>query len=225
MLHSSPLRSVWFNPAQTVAYIAHENPSYGLFALPIITGFAVWPTVALFSSDSDKIESGLIMSSILAFGPVIELLQVFIGAYLIRLTGFWMGGKAGIASIQAAIVWGNVPIAVITIVGAALLVFSSTYEELAEAPLTWNHSLAVAALAWTLFATQLVIVCWSFVIFLRGLAKVQGYSLPRAMLNAALAWLLPAIVIVILAIVFGYGDSLPWLFFAGFDDLVMSSGP
>lgn len=224
MPHSSPLRSIWFNPSQTIAYIAHENPSYRLFAIPIIAGFAIWPTVALFSSDADQFESGLILSTILAFGPIAELSQVFLGAYLIRLTGLWLGGKAGIASIQTAIVWGNVPIAMIAVVSATLLVFSWAYDELAKAPLTWNHSPMVTTLAWALFATQLVIVGWSIVIFLRGLAQVQGYSLPLAMLNATLAWLLPAMVMVIMTIVLGSGEYVSWLLFAGFDDLMMQSG-
>ncbi len=224
MRHSSPLRSVWFNPSQTIAYIAHENPGYRLFALPIIAGFAVWPTLALFSSDIDQAESGLVLSTLLAFGPITELFQVFVGAYLIRLTGVWLGGRAGIASIQTAIVWGNVPIAVITILGIVLLVFSFAYNEFAEAPLTWDQSPAVTTIAWLLFAVQTVIVGWSIVIFLRGLAKVQGYSLTRATLNAIVAWLIPALLIVIVAVILGYGDYLPSLFFAGFEELVMPNG-
>jgi hypothetical protein len=221
MSRSSPLRSIWFNPSQTVAYIAHENPGYRLFALPIISGLAVWPTVALFATDSDEIESGLILSTILAFGPIAEIFQVFVGAYLIRLTGIWIGGKARTASIQAAIVWGNVPIAVIAILGIVVLLFSSAYNEFSETPLTWNQSPLVTATAWLLFALQTVIVGWSIVIFFRGLAAVQGYSISRAILNAAIAWLVPAMLVVLVAIVSGYGEALPHLFLAGFHDLVM----
>ena len=224
MSRSSPIRSVWFNPSQTIAYIAHENPGYRLFVLPIIAGFAVWPTIALFSTDTDQVDSGLVLSTLLSFGPIAELFQVFIGAYLIRLTGIWLGGKAGINSIQTAIVWGNVPIATITVLGAVLLVFSSAYNEFSETPLTWSQSPLVATFAWLLFAIQTAVVVWSIVIFLRGLATVQGYSISRATLNAFLAWLFPAMLIVLAAAILGYGEVLPWIFFAGFEDLVMSNG-
>lgn len=211
-------------PSQTIACIAHENPGYRLFALPVIAGFAVWPTMALFTSDTDQIESGLILSTLLAFGPIAELFQVFVGAYLIRLTGIWFGGKAGITSIQTAIVWGNVPIALLTIIGIVLLIFASAYNEFSETPLAWDQSPLVTAIAWLLFAFQAVIVGWSIVIFLRGLAKVQGYSIGRATMNAVFAWLVLAMLVVLVAAVLGYGDSLPWLFLAGFEDLVMSNG-
>ena len=224
MNRSSPLRSVWFKPSQTIAYIAHENPGYRLFALPIIAGFAVWPTMALFTADTDQIEVGLILSTLLAFGPIAELFQVFVGAYLIRITGIWLGGKAGISSIQTAIVWGNVPIAVLSILGIVLLIFAFAYNEFSEMPLTWDQSPLVTAIAWLLFTFQTVIVGWSIAIFLRGLAKVQGYSISRATLNAVLAWLVPAVIIVLVAIALGYGGSLPWLFLAGFEDLVLLNG-
>lgn len=223
MRRSSPLRSVWFNPSQTIAYIAHENPAHRLFALPIIAGFAVWPTIALFSTDTGEVETGLVLSTLLSFGPIAELFQVFIGAYLIRLTGIWLGGKAGITSIQTAIVWGNVPIAAITILGMVMLVFSSAYNEFSETPLTSGHSPLVTTIAWLLFAIQTVIVGWSIVIFLHGLARVQGYTVTRATLNAVLAWLVAAMLIVLAAVILGYGEKLPGLFFARFEDLVMSN--
>lgn len=184
----------------------------------------MWPTIALFASEDSQIESGLILSSLLAFGPIAELFQVFVGAYLIRLTGIWLGGKAGVSSIQTAIVWGNVPIAVLTILGILFLVFASAYNEFSETPLTWNQSPLVASIAWLLFVFQVLIVGWSIRIFLLGLAKVQGYSISRATLNALIAWLIPAILIVVVAVISGYGDKLPWIFLAGLEELVMMNG-
>jgi hypothetical protein len=105
-----------------------------------------------------------------------------------------------------------------------LLIFAFAYNEFSEMPLTWDQSPLVTAIAWLLFAFQTVIVGWSIAIFLRGLAKVQGYSISRATLNAVLAWLVPAVMIVLVAIALGYGGSLPWLFLAGFEDLVLLNG-
>lgn len=223
MIRQSPLRSVWFNPSQTIARIAHENPGYRIFALSIIAGFAVWPTVALFATEEQQIESGIILSTLLAFGPVAEVLQVFIGAYFIRLTGIWLGGKAGVAAIQTAIVWGNVPIAVLTVFSVLFLGISAAYAEFSDTPLSWDQSSLVTAVAWLVFVFQAVIVTWSIAIFLRGLASVQGYSTGRAAANAVIAWMIPAGLIVLAAVVLGYADRLFWLFFAGFDNLVFLS--
>ncbi len=180
----------------------------------------MWPTVALFARDENQVESGIILSTLLAFGPVAEVFQVFVGAYLIRLTGVWLGGKAGVASIQTAIAWGNVPIAVLAILGVVLLTFSGVYAELSDAPLSWGQSSLVTGIAWALFVFQAVIVAWSVSIFLRGLVTVQGYSMGRAIANTVFAWMIPATLVVLAAIILGYADKLLGLFFAGFEDLV-----
>ncbi len=222
---SSPLRSIWFHPAKTIAFIAHENPGYRLFVLPIAAGLVTLPTAALFASEDLEITIGFVLASLLAFGPIGELLQVFIGAYLIRLTGAWLGGKAASPSIQTAIVWGNVPIVAMTILGIVALIFSFFHSEFAEEPLRWGQSPTVSAIGWGLLVLQAALIVWSIVIFLKGVAVVQGFSLRRAVLNALLAWSIPAGILAVLTIGLGFADKMSWLFFAGLDELVMMHGP
>lgn len=216
----APLRSIWLRPAKTIAYIAHENPGYRLFVLPIAASFVVLPTDALFAGRHDEAAGGLIVSTLLAFGPLPELLQVFIGAYLIRLTGTWLGGTASSSSIQTAIVWGNVPIVAMALLGNALAVVAAGYADLADGPLEWGQSLPISAAGWGLVALQAVLVVWSVAIFLSGVATVQGFSIARAALNALLAWSLFAAAIALAAIALGFADRLQSIFFAGLDDLV-----
>jgi len=220
----SPLRSVWFDPSQTIARIAHENPGYRLFVLPILAGFAVLPTTALFSTEDNAIVSGIFLSTLLTFGPVLEVLQVLVGAYLIRATGVWLGGKAGVESIQAAIAWGNVPIVALAILGIPLMAFSAFYAEFTGVPLSANQSSLVTVIGIVLIIIQVVIVAWSIGIFWKGLATVQGYSVGRAILNSILAWTVVAAIVVIGAAALGYTSNLEWLFFAGTDELVLLSG-
>ena len=217
---NSPLRSIWFHPTRTIAFIAHENPAYRLFILPVAAGLVTLPTAALFGDKDADITIGFAWASLVAFGPIAELLQVFVGAYLIRLTGAWLGGQAGSASIQAAIVWGNVPIAAMTLIGIAALVYSFLHDELAAEPLLWGESPQVLVAGWALLALQVVLVAWSFAIFLRGIAVVQGFSIGRALLNAILAWSIAALVLTVMAVSLGLADKLNWLFFAGAAELV-----
>jgi len=219
----SPLRSIWFDPSQTIARIAHENPGYRLYVLPILAGLAVWPTSALFSTEDNVMESGILLSALLTFGPALEVLQVFVGAYLIRVTGVWLGGKAGVASIQAVIVWGNVPIVALAVLGIPLMAFSAFYAEASGAPLLANQSSLVSGVGLVLLALQVVVVAWSMGIFWKGLAIVQGYSVGRAILNSIVAWAIPAALVAVGAIALGYSDKVTWLFFAGIDELVTFS--
>lgn len=214
------MRSIWLRPARTIASIAHENPGHRLYVLPIAAGLVTLPTVALFGDADLDVTMGFAWASLVAFGPIAELLQVFVGAYLIRLTGAWLGGKAGSTSIQAAIVWGNVPIVAMTLLGIAALVFSIIYSAIADEPLKWGQSHVVLALGWCLVAVQVVLVAWSLAIFIAGVAVIQGFSVMRATLNALLAWSAAAAILALAAVGLGLSEYLNWLFFAGAEEIV-----
>lgn len=216
----SPLRSIWLRPAETIASIAHDNPGYRLYLLPILAGFALWPTIALASNDDNELRVGFVLSSLLAFHPVIEVLQVFFGAWLIRATGLLLGGRAGIASIQTAIVWGNLPIVVLAVLGQLLSFLPLFLIEQPGGALSWSRFWSTASIGWSLFALQWILVTWSMVILISGLAAVQGFSFARATFNALLAWLFAAIPLGLAALAIDGSEGLLEAYFHGFDRLV-----
>ncbi len=217
----SPVRSIWFRPAETIANIAHDNPGYRLFLFPVIAGFAMWPTMALFATDEDDMRSGFILSSLLSFHPLIEVLQVFVAAWLIRITGLWLGGRAGVASIQTAIVWGNLPIVVLAVLALPLMLLSVFLTETMDVTLWWGQSAATASIGWLLFALQTTLVGWSIVILISGLAAVQGYSIWRASLNALIAWAIAAAIVAAVVSAVGGARAVMEVFLAGLDNLVL----
>ncbi len=221
MRPGSPVRSIWFRPAETIASIAHDNPGYRLFLLPIVAGFAILPTMALFATDDDDTRSGFLLSSLVAFGPVIEVLQVFVGAWLIRITGVWLGGRAGATSIQTTIAWCNLPIAILALLGLGLTMLSALLMETTNVPLWWNQSAATATVGWFLFALQTALVGWSLVILISGLAAVQGYSMWRAALNATIAWAIAAVIFALAVSLVTDTAGLLEVFFLGLDNVVL----
>ncbi len=225
MRSSSPVRSIWFRPRETIANIAHDNPGYRLYLLPIVAGLAILPTMALFATDDDHTKSGFLLSSLVAFGPLIEVLQVFVGAWLIRVTGVWLGGRAGSTSIQTAIAWCNLPIAVLALLGLGLTMLSAFLMETMNVPLWWNQSAATATVGWSLFALQTALVGWSLVILISGLAAVQGYSIWRAALNAAIAWGIAAVIFALAVSLATDSAGLLEIFFLGFDNVVLIDAP
>ncbi|MEM7432898.1 MAG: YIP1 family protein [Pseudomonadota bacterium] len=215
---SSPLRSIWFRPARTIRFIAHENPNYLIFVLPVLAGFLTLPSFALFGGDDDLF-LGYAISSLISGGPLVELLKVFVGAYLIRITGVWLGGNAATANLQTAIAWGNAPIVVLTVMGFVALIWASVHNEFADDPLHWGQSTPVLMVGWAMVAVQIIAVVWSLVILVRGIAAIQGFSTGRAALNALMAWLLATAFFVACVILFGFADQLSVLFFAGINEL------
>lgn len=211
------MRSIWFHPSETIARIAHSNPGYGLFVLPILAGFAQWPTILLSVDETNILSVGLFWSALLSFGPVIEVVQVFVGAYLIQVTGRWLGGKAGVSSIQAAIAWGNVPIAVLAILGIPFTIVSFVLKEGLDVDLLEEPTPAIAALGFTLAFVVILSVSWSLVIFIRSLATVQNFSTTRAIVNSVIAWLLPIVVVSLVLVTLRQGDTVIAMLFGGLD--------
>ncbi len=214
----SPVRSVWLNPATTVARIAHENPEYRLLVLPLLAGCAVLPSVWLFGYDKDFME-GLLLSTLISFGPLIELLQVFVGAWLIRVTGYWLGGRASSSSLQVAIVWGNLPIALLALLGFAAFGVSVTLSELTEAPVQWGATPAIFGFGFAVVLVEAILLAWSFWIVISGVASLQGFSRLRALANILLASAIPLVALVLIAVLSGTTHNLDWYLFAGLSDM------
>lgn len=158
--------------------------------------------------------------ALLSFGPLLEVLQVFVGAYLIRVTGIWFGGKAGTTSIQAAIVWGNVPIAALAVFSILLMIVSTVITESFGAALLTDATTGVSIAGVILTVIQFTFVLWSIIIFVKGLASVQGFSIAKALINTIVAWSLPVALFVLVFAAAGHADNLVSVFYAGFTELV-----
>jgi len=211
---------VWFHPSHTIARVAHENPGYRLFALPVIAGFAVWPTIAFFSPDADRVAAGVFWSSLLTFGPLLEILQIFLGAFLIRATGIWFGGRAGVSSIQTAIAWSNVPVAALAVLCIPVMIISVVLTDIVGVDLVSDPPAAILFTGVVLTVIQFAFVIWSVIIFVLALARLQGFSTGRAIMNTVAAWSFPAALLILVMIAAGHGDDLTWAFFSGYEELV-----
>ncbi len=202
----------------TVARIAHENPGYRLLVLPLFAGCAVLPSALLFGLDEDFM-SGLLLSFLVSFTPLLELLQVFVGAYLVRITGHWLGGSASSTSLQVALVWGNLPIALLSLLGLTAFGATIILAETTGGPLDWGATPALLGFGVVLVLIEVALVAWSFWIVITGVAAVQGFSLPRALANLLLATAIPLSVLFVAALLLGLGEILDWYLLAGLSDL------
>lgn len=215
----SAYRTIWFRPAETITRIAHENPGYRLYALPIVAGMAILPAGMLLWPEVLDENYGIVVLALLSFPPLFEVLQLSVGGWLIRFTGEWLGGQAGMSGIKTALAWGNVPIACLAILGIAIMLTGIFLLRLFGEEFLDSHIAVVSAITIIAWAVQLVLIAWSFAIFFRGLAAVQGFSVWRAIINSVLAWSIPVALCVLVVIAFGYSDKLALLFFAEIDQL------
>ncbi len=180
--------------------------------LPILAGLIISPAQVLVVNDHGFFERGFIWSSLLAFGPLFEILQVFIGSWLLHLIGRRLGGRAAAESIAPVIAWSNAPLMLLLIPGWTLALVDEPLKDwLFHASMT---DLPELMLVGTLILIELAIVLWSLRILVAGLAAVHGYSTLRAVQTIVIAWLTVAATVIVLAVVLGL---TPYLgrFFAG----------
>ena len=174
-------------PAATLRRIAHDNPGYGVFVLPVLAGFATYPVAGLaFGEDAIDYTGGYIAQSLLSFSPILELLQLFAAAYLISRLAPWFQGRPDSRRLLSALAWSNVPIVLLAPIGFAAV----SLAELLAVPRAAGGLPSTVLLP--ALAVQVGLIGWAKYLLVTGCADALALSRGRAALCLATAWLLSA---------------------------------
>lgn len=207
---ASVLRTIWRQPRTTLRRIAHENPGYGVFVLPVLASFATYPVASLALGDNAAEDTaGYVTQSLLSFPPALELLQLFAAAFLISRLAPLFQAHSDSRRLLSALAWSNVPIVVLAPIsmGAVMLAESLDVSRAAGGlPIT----VLVPALV-----LQVGVILWAKALLIIGCAEAMSVSRIRATACVLLAWLLSAAALaVVVAITLG-GEAALALFHAG----------
>jgi hypothetical protein len=198
----NPWSSIWLRPRRTVRELVSSNPEYGVTGLAMLAGVFHVLDRATGRSAGDRIPflGVLLMAALL--GPVLGLAKVYLGAALLGWTGRWIGGSGTSRHLRTALAWGGVPYAFSLPVWLPLLLVVGPEMFTTETPRIDGGGIA----AWTFFSlvfVQIVLGVWAFILVLKGVGEIQGFSSWRALANLALAglvMLVPILTIVAIAI-------------------------
>lgn len=210
----NPYNSILLQPRSTIQHIVDTNPTYLVLALFALTGAAI--SISAASTEGWGYDMSLlwVFLIIIAIGPLLCILAMYLMSALTRWTGKWLGGKATQEQIRAAYAWSSIPI-IATIAlfvplfmfyGADLFNYQHTVfsEPYSIVPVQTGIVFGIVAVA------EVVLNVWSFVIGLHCLGQVQGFSAWRALGNQALTALVlfvPIVIILFLFIVFSASQS------------------
>ncbi|MFK7885970.1 MAG: YIP1 family protein [Gammaproteobacteria bacterium] len=208
----SPAWTIWFDPASTLKRLVHENPGYGLLVLPILAGFTVSPTATYWFGDGNLVPLGYVWGSLLSFGPLLELLQVFVGAWWLRLIGLRFGGRADTSSIQTVVAWSCAPLVVLLLLNVFIFLLTGALADI-QAEFGGGQPSAVVAIL--LLGIELTVIVCSFNILVRGLAAVQGFSIRRALLSVVALWTAGLVFLLLITLIFSDTILLTPLLFGG----------
>ena len=184
----NPWFSMWLHPRRTIRQIVETNPEHLVLSLAAVGGFIEGLTNMASDSKGDDMSLRAILLATLIVGPIMGIVGLWVGGFLLRWTGGWIGGQADSRRIRATLAWANVPLVWSLLLWIpAILLFG--LELFTEATPVLDASAQLAGLHLVFSVGIGIISLWSFVAFLHALGEVQGFSAWRSLLNSFLALL------------------------------------
>lgn len=196
-LGTNPWLKMWVKPRETIREIIKFDPKYRLYLLSGIYGFATILHFAQNFSLGATLPWGTILLGALVFSVFVGLLGFLIAGKLIQWTGRWLGGTGSFNQIRAALAWSNVS-NIVNILMWFLLIWGFRGQVFLESFAQANFVGAALAVAGTAFLVQTIAAIWGFVMMVKAIGEVQGFSAWKALLNVVIVFVLVAIVIWVL---------------------------
>ncbi len=183
--YSSPWISMWLHPRRTICQIVDTDPDRAVLLLAAIAGIGKVLDKASTKSSGDLISFPSIFLLAVILGPLSGIISLYIGGALLRWTGRWIGGRADARDIRCAIAWSSVlAIWAMLLWIPELLLFGK--EMFTSKTPNIDASIALTTLLWIFIILEIVLGLWTFVVFLKCLGEVQGFSAWKALGNCFL---------------------------------------
>jgi hypothetical protein len=190
----NPWLSIWTAPRQTIRKIVSTDPKYGFGLLSAVYGLPIAFNLAQNFSFTAMLPLWAILLSSLILCTFIGMIGISVSAWLLQVTGRWINGKGKFQTVRAAVTWAQVPNFVTILMWAILLcVFGSQVmgKGFAETQFTGFQ----AGIVFVVFLVQTIIAIWSFIILLKALGEVQGFSAWKALLNVLIPFVIVGAII------------------------------
>lgn len=185
----NPWLSVWTRPRETIRRIIETDPTRSWLLVAALAGVANALDRASGRNAGDKLPLPTIIAGAVGLGAVWGVVSVYLGAFLLALTGRWIGGRGSRAELRAAVAWAQVPVALSLLLWVPELALVGREMFTAETPeLDDNPAAAIGLFLFGL--AELTLGVWSLVLLLKCVGEVQGFSAWKALGNLLLAGLI-----------------------------------
>ncbi|HET6445484.1 MAG TPA: Yip1 family protein [candidate division Zixibacteria bacterium] len=189
-----PWLDIWVKPRGTIRTIVENDPARYVLIFAALAGIAQ----ALERASSRDLGNNspslvALLAIVLIVGSIGGLVSIYITAAIFRWTGSLLGGRASSIEVRAAIAWSSIPIIFTLVFWVPQLALYGVEMFTSVTPNIDNNPWPLLCLG----LIQLVLYGWAFVILLKTVGEVHGFSAWRALIAVAL----PTVTIVI--VVFG----------------------
>lgn len=198
-IQGNPWLSIWLEPRKTIRSIVEQDPKYGFLLLSAVYGLPLAFNLAQSFYLTSSLPLWAVVIGCLILCTFLGVLGISVCAWLLQVTGRWIGGKGTFLTIRSAVAWSNVPNFVTILMWIALI---SIFQRQVFAPgFTEAHFVGFQAGAiFLIFLIQSVVSVWSFILLLHTLGEVQGFSAWKALLNV----IIPVVIIVVICMLVGW---------------------
>jgi hypothetical protein len=195
----NPWVSIWIKPRATMQQIVETNPERLVLFITALAGIDQVLNRASTRDLGDRMEWPYIFLIALIFGPIGSLLSLYLGGALIHWTGRWLGGQGTPQTIRAALAWSRVPLVWRSLLWIPELALFRQELFTAETPNIDANPMS-ALLLMGLGVMEMAIGVWAFIVLLKCLGQVQGFSAWKALANVLLPTLLLLVLIALVAV-------------------------
>jgi hypothetical protein len=169
--------SMWFKPRETIQSIVDNNPKQSVLLLAALSGISKVLDQLSLKNAADTFSLSGILAIAIILGPIIGIAYLYVGGFLLKHTGHWLGGKSSGTNVRAAIAWSCVPLAwSLLLLIPELALFGK--EWFARATPTMD---AHPYLAMSFGAIEVTMAIWTLIVLSKSLGQVHGFSAWRAL--------------------------------------------
>ncbi len=200
-LSINPWTQMWVRPRETIRAIIQTNPGYMYPLLCFIYGFPMALQLAQNFSLGTRFHVAGIVVGALILATILGAVMINIATALFTWTGKWIGGVGTYQQIRAAVAWSNMPSVVniaVWMINLAVFGVRIFRSDFVETQFVGNELSIIFFTA----VIQLGVAVWAFIITLKALGEVQGFSAWKALLN----------ILIPIFVIFVGVSILAWLF-------------
>lgn len=204
----NPWTHIWVKPRETIKSIVKFNPKFRFAILSFLYGLPMLLHTAQNLDLGEQFTTAGIVVVAIVLATFVGMLALTIASGLIYWTGQWIGGKSNYINVRAAVSWSNVPNIVTIIVWLLLIynfrdqIFYDGFDEMAmstQATMILNIGMIIES----------VVAIWSFVILVKTIGEVQGFSAWKGVLNVLIPFFMVGIAIYLISWLFWIGNGMP----------------
>lgn len=193
------LLKIWVKPKATLTYILENCPNKFIIPLMILGGITRSIDRASAQNMGDKQSTFFILMIAIIAGGMFGWLSYYFYAWLLKVTGKWLGGIAEFEDFRTVIAWSLVPsICTLLLLVPELIIFGDDIfkSELSDPNVFSTLMLMVFGLL------ELTLGIWTLIIFIKGVTLIQKFNIGKAILNMILPVFVILIPILLIVFVF-----------------------